>query len=87
MATSPPSLVIITASHLGQLLTATRKRHKLTQAVVASRVGLSQNRLSHLERHPEEISFKQLLSWCSALELQLRLEERYIASPENLAEW
>lgn len=87
MTTSTPSLVIITAPHLGQLLTSTRKRQKLTQAAVASRVGLSQNRLSHLERHPEEISFKQLLSWCSVLELQLRLEERYLAAPEDLAEW
>ena len=87
MITSTPSLVIITAAHLGQLLTSTRKRQKLTQAAVASRVGLSQNRLSHLERHPEEISFKQLLSWCSVLELQLRLEERYLATPEDSAEW
>lgn len=67
------SQLLITAPQLGQLLVSTRKRRKLTQAAVAIRVGLSQNRISHLENPPDEISFKQLLSWCSVLELKLRL--------------
>ena len=82
-----PSLLLLTAPHIGQLLKAARKRQRLTQADVAARIAISQNRLSFLENHPDAISVKQLLSWCSVLELQLRLEERYIASPENLQEW
>lgn len=81
------SQLLLTASQLGQLLVSTRKRHKLTQAAVASRVGLSQNRISHLEKHPEEISMKQLLSWCSALELELRLGERGTSAVSSSAEW
>ncbi|WP_288379721.1 helix-turn-helix domain-containing protein [uncultured Massilia sp.] len=76
-----------TASHLGQLLKTTRKRHKITQAVVAGYVGISQNRLSHLENHPEEISVKQLLSWCAALELELKLGERETSAASSSAEW
>jgi HTH-type transcriptional regulator / antitoxin HipB len=87
MSFAPASLVLLTAPQLGQLLVSTRKRHKLTQAAVASRVGLSQNRISHLEKHPDEISIKQLLSWCSALELELRLGERDTSAASSSAEW
>lgn len=87
MSFSPATPVLITAAQLGQLLIATRKRHKLTQTAVANRVGLSQNRISYLESHPDEISVKQLLSWCSALELKLRLGERAIPAASSSAEW
>lgn len=76
MSFAPAAHLRLTAPQLGQLLVATRKRHKLTQTTVANRVGLSQNRISYLEKHPDEISVKQLLSWCSALALELRLGER-----------
>lgn len=78
---------LLTAQQLGQLLVATRKRHKITQTTVANRVGLSQNRISYLEKHPDEISFKQLLSWCSALELELRLGEQDTSTASSSAEW
>jgi len=87
MSFSPATPVLITAAQLGQLLIATRKRHKLTQTAVANRVGLSQNRISYLESHPDEISVKQLLSWCSALELELRLGERAIPAASSSSEW
>jgi HTH-type transcriptional regulator/antitoxin HipB len=69
------------------LLLSTRKRRKLTQTAVAHRLGLSQNRISHLEQHPEEISFKQLLTWCSVIGLELRLGERLEGEPISSAEW
>lgn len=85
----PPrtSQPLVTALQLGQLLKAARKRHKLTQAEVAGRLGLSQNRVSYLEQHPDELSFKQLLSWATAVGLELRLGER--ESPESTpqTEW
>lgn len=79
---------LATALQLGQLLKAARKRRRLTQAAVASRMGLSQNRLSYLELHSDEISVKQLLAWCATIGLELRLVDRDVtlpASPE--AEW
>lgn len=77
--------LLLTAAQLGQLLVSARKGRKFTQATVATRIGLSQNRISYLERHADEISIKQLLSWCSALELELHLGERDTAS--SSAEW
>lgn len=84
---STASQLIITAPQLGQLLLLTRKRHKMTQAAVAQRLGLSQNRISHLERHPDEISLKQLLTWCAVIGLELRLGERIESEPDSSAEW
>ena len=42
---------LITTPQLGQLLLTARKRRKLTQTAVAQRLGLSQNRILHLEQH------------------------------------
>ncbi len=87
MSAAPDSHLLLTTPQLGQLLVSTRKLHKLTQAAVATRVGLSQNRISHLEKHPDEISVRQLLSWCAVLELELRLGERDTSAASNAAEW
>lgn len=87
MSFSPTFHPLVTAAQLAQLLVSTRKRHKLTQTAVANRVGLSQNRISYLEKHPDEISVKQLLSWCSAIELELRLGERDTFAASSSAEW
>ncbi|WP_433694814.1 helix-turn-helix domain-containing protein [Herbaspirillum seropedicae] len=78
---------LLTTSQLGQLLVAARKRKKLTQAEVATRLGLSQNRISHLEHHPHEISTKQLLSLCATLELELRTGERATAPLDTSLGW
>lgn len=87
MPSVPPSLVVITASHLGQLLVSARKRAKLTQAHVGALVGVSQNRISHLEKHADEFSFKQLLSYCAAVGLQIRLSERAASDESESAPW
>lgn len=87
MSFAPDYHTLATASHLGQLLKTTRKRHKITQAALAGYVGISQNRLSHLENNPEQISVKQLLSWCAALDLQLKLGERDTSAASSAVEW
>jgi HTH-type transcriptional regulator/antitoxin HipB len=83
----PSAQPLVTAPQLGQLLKAARKQRKLTQAQVAGRLGLSQNRVSHLELHPDELSFKQLLGWCAAVGLQLHLAERDSYSLPAATEW
>jgi HTH-type transcriptional regulator/antitoxin HipB len=83
----PSAQPLVTAPQLGHLLKAARKQRKLTQAQVAGRLGLSQNRVSHLELHPDELSFKQLLGWCAAVGLQLHLAERDATSLPATAEW
>lgn len=87
MPSVPVNLLLLTASQLGQLLVSTRKRHKLTQAAIATHIGLSQNRISYLESHADQISVKQLLSWCAALELELHLGERDTSTAHSAVEW
>jgi HTH-type transcriptional regulator/antitoxin HipB len=87
MAPTASSQPLITSMQLQQLLRSARKRRKLTQTEVAARLGLSQNRVSYLESHPDELSFKQLLAWCAAVGLELHLSERDTAAPASKSEW
>lgn len=85
MPTPRPHL-LVTTLQLGHLLKTARKGRRLTQAQVGGQVGLSQNRVSYLEQHADEMSFKQLMSWCAVLGLELHLGERE-SSESNTAEW
>ena len=83
---------IVTPSQLGLLLQGARKNRKLSQAQLAARLGLSQNRLSELERNAGILSVDQLLAICGQLGLQLTLqrgEEPSSAAPPNpsSADW
>jgi HTH-type transcriptional regulator/antitoxin HipB len=93
MSPSTPPHAIVTALQLGQQLKSARLERQLTQTDLAVRVGLSQNRLSHLERHAEQLSVQQLLAWCAAVGLELSLGERPAApsaqasSNSTVPEW
>lgn len=83
---------LLTAAQLSQWLRTTRKRSGMTQAEVGARLGLSQNRVSHLEAHADELSFKQLLTWCAVVGLELQVSERAAADrstppPDSAADW
>ncbi len=67
---------ISTASQLGTLLQGARKSRKLSQAQLGERLGLSQKRVSELERAPGTLSVDQLLGVCAHLGLQLSLQPR-----------
>ncbi len=64
------------ASQLGVVLQGTRKNLKLTQAQLGQRLGLSQRRVSELERAPGTLSVDQLLALCAQLGLQLTVQSR-----------
>ena len=68
--------VLVTSAQLGQMLQATRKARRMSQATLASRIGLSQSRVSHLELNAQDLSVEQLLAWCSAIGLELSLGPR-----------
>ena len=80
---SPAAQPLLTATQLGQLLRAARRQRGLTQAAVGARLGLSQNRVSHLESHADELSVKQLLTWCAVVGLELSLAQRLAMAPES----
>ena len=64
------------ASQLGVVLQGARKSLKLTQAQLGERLGLSQRRVSELERAPGTLSVDQLLALCAQLGLQLTVQPR-----------
>lgn len=85
MDASTARLIFCTAFQLGQHLRYARRRKKLTQRDVANQMNLSQNRISYLELHPEDISVQQLLSWCAIVGLELSIGEREAFRPD--VEW
>ncbi len=76
-----PHQVLVTGSQLGQMLQQARKGRKMSQSALATRIGLSQSRISHLELNAQDLSVAQLLTWCSALELELTLASRNSTAP------
>lgn len=72
----PRTQTLVTASQLGVLLHGARKSHQLTQAQLGERMGLSQRRISELEREPGTLSVDQLLAICAQLGLQLTVQPR-----------
>ncbi|CAK7010843.1 helix-turn-helix domain-containing protein [Kerstersia gyiorum] len=72
----PASYPLVTPGQLGATLQAARKAAGLTQSELASRIGLSQSRVSHLELHAQELSVGQLLAWCATLGLELSVGAR-----------
>ena len=68
-------------AQLQQAIIARRKKLNLTQANVASRLGISQNRYSELENSIELITLDRLLVLMSILELELQLGLKRDAAP------
>ena len=76
---------IRTATQLGALMLARRQALGLSQQDVASRLGISQNRLSELERNPERLTIERLLAYANLLGLELVLQSKATTQPPT--EW
>jgi HTH-type transcriptional regulator/antitoxin HipB len=66
---------INTPKQIGANVQARRKHLDLSQTEVASRLGLSQNRLSELESRPETLTVEQLLALLNVLGLEMHIRE------------
>lgn len=64
-----------TAEQLSVLLQAFRKQAGLTQADVASRLGVTQQTVSSLERNAEKVSAGRLLTLLSTLGAEIVLRQ------------
>lgn len=71
---------------LGRILAARRRALKLSQDVLARKLGLSQNRLSEIETDASAISIQRLLEILSVLGLELAIQERS-AEDAKRGEW
>lgn len=79
---------IATTGQLGPLLERLRKNRGLSQAALGGKLGLSQERISRIERFPEKITVDQLLTVLMALDAELQVAPRSPLSgrPAALAE-
>jgi len=64
---------IATSGQLGPQLQQLRKKQGLSQAALGRRIGLSQERISRIERMPEKVTFDQILTVLMALDAELQL--------------
>ena len=75
---------LVTPTQMGQILKTSRKAKRLSQTELASRVGLSQSRISAFEQQPENIGLGQLLSVLNVLGLELTIQARQTTEPQAL---
>jgi HTH-type transcriptional regulator/antitoxin HipB len=71
-----PTFPVRAAGQLGPALKALREAQGWSQTELGRRVGLSQERISTIERQPERVTVGQLLTVLMALDAPLRVEPR-----------
>jgi HTH-type transcriptional regulator / antitoxin HipB len=76
--------IITTPAQVGQILRSARRARGLSQQEAGVRLGLSQNRLSELEKGAAGISLSQLLAMTALYGLQFEIASR--ETPPQ-AEW
>lgn len=65
---------ITTSGQLGPFLKHLRAQRGLSQAQLGKKIGLSQERISRIENHPEAVTFDQILTVLMALDATLTVE-------------
>ena len=85
--------ILSVPEQFGPILQSSRKAVQLSQIALASRLGISQSRMSAMELDPTSISLGQLLAICSALGLELQVQTKappadsLRVSERNRSEW
>lgn len=65
--------IVRTPAQLGMLLQAFRKQAGLTQAAMATRLGITQQTLSAFERNAEKASADRVMQYLSVLRVEMVL--------------
>lgn len=63
--------IVKSEQEVGLLLQGQRRTRKLTQRELGQAAGISQERMSVLELHPERLTLERLLRLMNALDLEL----------------
>ncbi|MBI2306315.1 MAG: helix-turn-helix domain-containing protein [Rhodocyclales bacterium] len=71
---------ITTTGQLGPVLQRLRRNHGLSQAALGQKLGLSQERISRIERSPEKVTLDQLMTVLMALNAELQVAPREAGS-------
>lgn len=81
------TFIVRTPRQLAPLMRAFRKKAGLSQAELASRMGVSRQAITALERHPESATFERLMKVWAVLGLEVSLQPAVReAAPPGL-EW
>ncbi|BAP88052.1 transcriptional regulator, XRE family [Burkholderiales bacterium GJ-E10] len=75
------SASIRTSGQLGPILRQMRKAKGLSQAELGSLLGLSQERISAIESHPERVTLDQLLTVLMKLDAEIIVGSRSAGLP------
>jgi HTH-type transcriptional regulator/antitoxin HipB len=68
--------LITAASQVGEILQGRRKARQLPQQELATKLGISQSRLSTLEADPSGLTLDRLIALTNLLGLELVLQEK-----------
>ncbi|MBC3807055.1 helix-turn-helix domain-containing protein [Undibacterium seohonense] len=81
--------VISVPDQLGHILQSSRKSARISQALMADKLGISQSRISAMELDPASISLGQLLTMMAALDLELIVQSKPSVTQisDQTAEW
>ena len=75
------STVVRTSGQLGPILKKLRKAKGWSQHALGEKVGLSQERISVIENHPEKVSLDSLLTVLMALEVEMQVAPKGTETP------
>ena len=80
---------IRTSGQLGPLLKQLRRTKQWSQLQLGKKIGLSQERISVIENHPERVTFDQLLTVLMALDAEICVAPRLSAgtAPSKPESW
>jgi HTH-type transcriptional regulator/antitoxin HipB len=78
--TEATPVAVRAAGQLGPALKALRQARGWSQTELGRQVGLSQERISSIERHPERMTVGQLLTVLMALQAELQIAPRSTAA-------
>lgn len=67
------STSVRTSGQLGPILRKLRKEKGWSQQTLGEKVGLSQERISVIENHPEKVSLDSLLTVLMALDMEMQI--------------
>ena len=83
----PMRQILNHSAQLGQILASRRKALKLSQQALATKLTISQNRLSEIETNPGTLTIERLLDLCNLLGLELVIQNRPTAQRPSKTEW
>lgn len=79
----PMQSVIRTSGQLGPVIRQLRKAKGWSQMELGRQVGLSQERISAIETHPERVTFDQLLTILMVLDAEIAISARGTPSTKH----